>query len=247
MLKRLAWFVFKSPQRRMVGWKTLFTDLRGLAEAALNFLSPGKPQALVVCTGSFNRSRHLLDVLIPSLLRADAGRGWIALSVADCGSTDTAALEDEIRRCWPGTLYFSRNEDAFARARVFNRAVQQSQEPLVMLCDADMEVPEDLQRHIKRYVHAHLAWFPVCRNMLAPAPSKEWKYLSAGTGICAMRRSHFEALGGLNENYTQWGHEDWDFFFRCYRAGIMPLRNRVYGLVHHYHPSLKPEGFKPMF
>ncbi|MFN7300664.1 MAG: glycosyltransferase family 2 protein [Bacteroidota bacterium] len=247
MLKRLAWFVFKSPQRRMVGWKTLFTDLRGLAEAALNFLSPGKPQALVVCTGSFNRSRHLFDVLIPSLLRADAGHGWIALSVADCGSTDTAALEDEIRRCWPGTLYFSRKEETFARASVFNRAVRQTQEPLVMLCDADMEVPADLHLHIKRYVNAHLAWFPVCRNMRAPAPSNEWEYLSAGTGICAVRRSHFEALGGLNENYTQWGHEDWDFFFRCYRAGIMPLRNRVYGLVHHYHPSLKPEGFKPMF
>jgi len=247
MLRRFAWFVLKSPQRRMVGWKTILTDLRGLAETVWNFILPGRPQSLVICTGNFNRSQHLLEVLIPSMVRADGGRGWLALSVCDCGSTDTAELEAEISRRWPGKLYFSHSAEPFARARVFNRSVRQSKEPLVMLCDADMELPCDLHLHIKRYVNKHLAWFPVCRSMLAPLPAADWKYLTAGTGICALRRSHFETLGGLDESYTQWGHEDWDFFFRCYRAGIMPLRNRVYGLVHHYHPSLKPEGFKPMF
>lgn len=247
LLKRLAWFVLKSPQRRMVGWKTLLTDLRGLSETGLACLFPPKQQQLVVCTGNLNRSTHLLEVLIPSLLRASQGTGHIALSVADCGSDDVADLEAEIRRRWKGTLYFSRVQEPFARARAFNRAVKQSLEPHVMLCDADMEVPEDLLHSVQRFVHARCAWFPVCRHMLAAPPATEWKYLSAGTGICVLRREHFETLGGLNEAYTQWGHEDWDFFFRCYRHGIMPLRTRAFGLVHHYHPSLKPSDFRPMF
>ena len=247
MLKPLAWFVFKSPQRRLVGWSTLFTDLRGLAETALAWPFPARKRTLVICTGTLNRSAHLLDMLIPSLLRADNGSGRIALSVADCGSTDATDLEAEIRRRWTGTLYFNRTEEPFTRARSFNRAVKQSKEELVMLCDADMQVPADLLHKAARYVHAHCAWFPVCRMMLAAPPSDEWKYLSAGTGICVLRRLQFERIGGLDETYTRWGHEDWDFFFRCYRCGIMPLRTLEYHLVHHFHPSLKPDDFRPMF
>jgi hypothetical protein len=55
------------------------------------------------------------------------------------------------------------------------------------------------------------------------------------------------ATGVLDEKYSSWGKEDWDLFFRFYKAGIMPLRTRVKGLYHHWHTPSRPADFKKMF
>jgi len=247
-LKRLAWFIFKSPQRTQIGFSTLFTDLRGLLFQLPRIMGLGVCRGkIAVCIGIYNRSEMLLGVLLPSLLKADRDGHKFTLSVADCGSTDMAELEAEIRKLWKGQLVFSNVPEKFTRSRCFNRAVRQSDEERILICDADMELPQNLFDSVGRYTGTYSVWFPVCRFMLGPKPETTWKWMSAGTGICAMYRRQFVRMGGLNEAITDWGGEDWDLFFRCYRYGIMPLRTREKSLVHHYHPSLKPGDFKPIF
>jgi hypothetical protein len=246
-LKRLAWFLLKSPQRRLVGWQTLFTDLRGVLSVSWNRLFRGEAEEIWVCTGLLNRSDHFLNVLLPSLLAARKQGARIALSVADCDSSDHTGLEAAIRERWDGTLVFSSVSETFARSRCFNRAIRQAKGSLYFICDADMSVPPNLGRLLSRYVSTYSAWVPVCRFMLGPKPEDGWKYHSAGTGNLACTKEHLERSGMLNEAITSWGGEDWDLFFRLYRAGIMPLRTRCHHLVHHHHPSLKPADFKPLF
>ncbi|MBU6325492.1 MAG: hypothetical protein KJS92_08385 [Bacteroidetes bacterium] len=248
-LKRLAWFLFKSPQRKLVGWSSLFTDVRGICNLLWNCLGfrHKHTQEIWVCTGLLNRSQHYLDVLLPSLMEARKHGARIALSIADCGSTDNPDLEAAIKAKWDGTLVFSSVQEPFARSRCFNRAIRQARGELLFICDADMSVPASLDKLLQRYVGTYLAWAPVCRKMLGPNPGDGWKYQSEGTGILACNRKHLERSGMLDERITTWGGEDWDLFFRLYRAGIMPLRTRCRNLVHHYHPSLKPADFKPVF
>lgn len=247
LLRRLAWFLLKSPQRKIVGWKTLFTDLRGMCSVALRYLFPAKPPEIWVCTGLLNRSEHYLNVLLPSLIEVRSRGVRIALSVADCGSSDHPNLEQAIRERWNGNLVFSSRPEPFARSRVFNRAIRQAQGESLFICDADMSVPANLQQLVYHYVTRHSVWVPVCRKMLGPHPQDGWKYQSEGTGIVACTKKHLERSGMLDESINNWGGEDWALFFRLYRAGIMPLRTRSYHLVHHFHPSLKPADFKPLF
>lgn len=248
-LKRLAWFLLKSPQRGIVGWRSLLVDLRGLGNLIWNSigLKPGQQQEIWVCTGLLNRSEHYLEVLLPSLMEARKTGARIALSIADCGSNDHPDLETAIKSKWDGTLVFSSVKEPFARSRCFNRAIRQARGELLFICDADMSVPASLDKLLERYVGAYLAWAPVCRKMLGPNPGDNWKYQSEGTGIVGCTKKHLERCGMLDESFTTWGGEDWDLFFRLYRAGIMPLRTRCHDLVHHYHPSLKPADFKPVF
>jgi hypothetical protein len=247
-MKRLAWFLLKSPQRKLVGWRTLFTDLRGVLQVLWNSIRPYRNNDEIwVCTGLLNRSEHYLYVLLPSLMEARKRGARIALSVADCGSTDHPDLGAAIKAMWDGTLVFSSSNEAFARSRCFNRAIRQARGEQLFVCDADMSVPPELAILLQRYVGTYSAWVPVCRKMLGPNPNDGWKYQSEGTGIVACTKKHLERSGMFDESITSWGGEDWDLFFRFYRAGIMPLRTRCQSLVHHYHPSLKPDDFKPVF
>lgn len=247
-MKRLAWFLLKSPQRKLVGWTTLLTDLRGVFQVLWNSIWPYRNNDEIwVCTGLLNRSEHYLHVLLPSLMEARKRGARIALSVADCGSTDHEDLGTAIKAVWDGTLVFSSSKEAFARSRCFNRAIRQARGERLFICDADMSVPPELGKLLQRYVGTYSAWVPVCRKMLGPNPNDGWKYQSEGTGIVACTKKQLERSGMLDESITSWGGEDWDLFFRMYRAGIMPLRTRYHALVHHYHPSLKPHDFKPVF
>lgn len=242
-IKRFAWFIFKSPQRKFCGWLSLITDFRGLC--AVGFNKGNQKQHIWVCVGVKNRSEALLTHLLPSLAQLK-NRERISLSIADLGSTDCDNLEAEIRSIWSGELIYSREEANFSRAFAFNKAIKQKGIGLVMVCDADVSVPQHLIALIDTYVTRRSAWFPVCQWQINPE-AKDWKWFSAGTGIFAADPAHLESTGLLDEKYTEWGKEDWDLFFRFYHAGIMPLRTRVQGLYHHWHSPSEPADFKKMF
>jgi glycosyltransferase involved in cell wall biosynthesis len=244
-LKRLAWFIFKAPQRRMVGWATLLTDIKGLFSVSVQAFRKKEKEVIWVCTGNKNRSKALLENLVSSLAKCKNAER-LALSVADCESTDIADLETEIRKIWKGKLVFSSWDYEFHRSSCFNRALKQAKGNVVFVCDADISVPVNIVDKIDRYVTADTAWFPVCQWQ-KNAGNRKWKWFSAGTGIFASTWEQLLETGLYDETFLEWGKEDWDLFFRFYKAGIMPLRTRTKGLYHHWHPSSKPEDYTNMF
>lgn len=250
-MKRLAWFIFKSPQRKLVGYKTWWVDILGCFERLINQIkSPFAPlKEVTICTGLYNRSENYLSVLLPSLLKIKHPEK-VVLSVFDCGSNDTNDLESEIKKIWKGKLVFNAEQIPFSRSVAFNRAIMQSYSKLIFVCDADVSVPANLVKKCNINTSKHLAWFPVCfwlnegKNECQP---ENGKFFSEGTGLFACQKSQLGVTGMYDENITDWGKEDWDLFFRFYTNKIMPLRTREKTLLHFWHPSQKPVGFKSLF
>lgn len=227
-----------------MGLRSYRTDLAGIFSLLKNAFLPTPDYIIWICTGNFNRSRSLINNLISSA--AALNNSAIGFSIADCNSTDSDDLEAEIRKIWKGPLVFSKNQVVFTRASAFNKAIEQAGGNHLFVCDADISLPVDFVKRYRRYTGKKLAWFPVCQWQLKEN-STDWKWFTAGTGIFGATREQFEAAGRYNEEFKQWGKEDWDLFFRFYRCGIMPLRTRTRGIWHHWHPPSKPAGFKAMF
>jgi glycosyltransferase involved in cell wall biosynthesis len=240
--KQFLWFVFKSPQRHWheLGYSTLFTDFKAWWSVKT---SPSKLQPITICIGIKNRSHNLLNYLITSLNQCEY-QDLIAISIFDCGSNDVPDLKSVIESKWKGQLLYTTEEQAFARTIAFNKAVKQAKTELILVCDADMSVPKDIVKRVNHYVTKHSAWFP---HVWYTNEDGSGRYYTESTGMMASYQSQFLATGGYDESIKQWGYEDWYLFFAFYKHGIGCIRSNEKDFVHHYHPSLKPEGFKPLF
>ncbi len=240
--KQFLWFVFKSPQRRWheLGYSTLFTDIKGWLATRKK---PTTLQPLTICIGIKNRSHNLLNFVIPSLNLAKNNE-LITLSVYDCGSNDVEHLETEIKKVWNGPLIYQRKEGDFARSKAFNTAVKQAPEGLILVCDADMSVPKNIVNLVNQYVSKHSAWFP---HVWYTNADGSGRYYTESTGMMASSRATFLHIGGYDETIISWGYEDWYLFFAYYKHQIACIRSNEREFIHHYHESLKPKGFKPLF
>jgi glycosyltransferase involved in cell wall biosynthesis len=245
ILKRFAWFLLRSPQRSMVGWQTLWTDLEGLISVLLPGFKPKSNNTIWVCVANKNRSEHLLKYLVHSLA-SNPRKDLFGLSVVDCMSSDNPNLESDIKTIWKGPMVFSQKEMDFSRSKAFNMAIDQAPGELAFVCDADISLPENIAQKIYKNTTEKTAWFPVCQWQLA-AENNDWKWFTAGTGIFSAYKKQLQRAGMFNENIQSWGKEDWDLFFRFYKCGIMPFRSRCKGLYHHWHTSNKPENYENMF
>lgn len=245
ILKRFAWFLLRSPQRSMVGWQTLWTDMEGLVSIILQGIKPKTKTTIWVCVANKNRSEYLLKYLVNSLA-GNPQKGLFGLSVVDCMSSDILNLESEIKAIWKGPLVFSQKEMDFSRSKTLNIAINQAPGNLVFVCDADISLPENLAQKIYKNTTERTAWFPVCQWQLAPE-NNDWKWFTAGTGVFSAYKKQLQLCGMFNEDILSWGKEDWDLFFRFYKNGTMPYRSRCIGLYHHWHESNKPEDYENMF
>lgn len=242
MLKSFAWFLLNSPQRKWIGWQTIFTDLKGFFS---RWFYKNNSETIWICVGTYNRSQMLLKHLIPSIT-ASTGVKSFGLSIADCGSTDVLNLEQEIKNIWKGELVFSSINEPFFRANVFNHAIQQAPGNMIFVCDADISLPQNIEFLIRKNVNKNSAWFPICQWQISEE-NKAWKWFTAGTGLFAATKIQLEKTGMYDAEIKTWGKEDWDLFFRFYKAGICPVRSRVNGLYHHWHKSLKPDNYTNLF
>ncbi len=241
-VKYPLWWLFKAPQRSY-GFYTVITDLYALVRT----VSPLKtePVAISICVGLYNRSETFLQYFLPSIAQCENAH-LIELSVFDCGSLDAAQLEKEIRLQFAGKVIFKSQVHPFSRAFAFNKAVRQSSNEMVFLCDADFSIPRNIVALCTKYTRNSTFWFPIVfylyKNKPAAYASKngEWM-LWGGKGLVACRKNAFERVGGLNEAFTQWGGEDEEFWLRCYQHQEIVLRTKCKGLLHHWHPSLNPK------
>jgi hypothetical protein len=250
-LKKIPWYIFKSPQRQL-GNFTLWIEIRGilayLFHSIIFIVFKPKLQPVSICTGIKNRTSNYLNILLESVLKMDKPE-LIELSVYDCGSDDIEALETGIRKKWKGKLLFSKQNIEFSRSFTFNRAVEQSTHPIIFVSDADMSLPKDLVKLCNRFVFFKNVWFPVCfhlnKEIQEGYVKENGKWYPVGKGMFAAKKTDFINIGMYDESFKLWGGEDWDLWFRFYKNRFFPYRNRQKGLYHHYHLSLKPEKFVP--
>jgi hypothetical protein len=244
-LKFPFWFVFKAPQRKL-GRHTLTNDLKGIGIFIFRTVFPKKHLIPVsICTGIYNRSDNYINRLLKSINEADH-KDMIELSIVDCHSADIDSLEKSIRERWSGKIVFSSDNQAFARSRTFNKAVAQSAYPIVFICDADLSVPPDIVQLCNNYVAPGRTWYPIYFFLFNKRPLKVHKdngiweqYGSKGMFACL--KSDFNTIGGLNEQYLTWGHEDTELWERFHREGYTIIRNQQANFVHYWHNTFNPK------
>jgi hypothetical protein len=241
-IRHAAWWLLKAPQRKIVGYSTLLTDIKGVWRF---FASPKPKDILWICVGNLNREQNILEKLLPSMLASEQAP-MLGLSIMDCGSAGFANFEKELREKWPHALVIESKAQVFARAAVFNQAIAQAPGEFIMAMDADMSLPSHIYDLALEQVRVGRAWFPICQWQVDDGQDK-WCWFTEGTGLFAAYKSDFEKAGAYNTDYITWGKEDWDLFFSFYKQGICPVRTKVPGLYHHWHASLKPANFEKWF
>ena len=195
--------------------------------------------------GVHNRSDLFLKHFLPSL-NSIQHADLIELSVFDCQSDDMPNFENEIRKIWKGKLIFKSENIPFTRSSALNKAVRQSKNEILFICDADFSFPNDLIIKCNKFTLGKLVWFPIVFYLYKNKPHVydkshgEWMQWG-GKGIVSCKRKYFDKIGGLDESFKKWGQEDDDFWMKFYKAGNYMIRYRERGLLHHWHPSLNPK------
>lgn len=247
-LKRCAWFLFKSPQRNWIGVKSYWVEFKGLLSIIFLKGYRKKNSKVWICIGLKNRTEIFSNGFLKSI-KFLQDKHYIALSIYGLGGEDEIS-EDIVRKHFQGQFILKKEDnELFSRAYAFNHAVKNALNEgaeWIFCCDADISLPVNFVKEYGRVMRKGVAWFPICQWQIEPY-SAEWKWFSAGTGLAGMHKEDWMKLGGYDESFTSWGKEDWDLFFRCYKKGIFPYRNRIDKLFHHWHKSLKPADFDPMF
>ncbi|MCC6817381.1 MAG: hypothetical protein IT245_00615 [Bacteroidia bacterium] len=241
-IKHFLWFVFKAPQRRWheLGYKTLWTDF---IARMISRHTPKNLQPISICIGIKNRSVNLIDFVLNSLEHCEH-KHLITLSIFDAGSTDLLNLKQSIELNWKGPLIYTKEEIQFTRSITFNKAVKQAKDNLILICDADMSLPYDIVKKVNQYATQKSAWFP---HVWFQNEDGTGRYYTESTGMLACYKSIYLEIGGMDETIKEWGKEDWLLFFEFYKHKIGCIRTNEPHFVHHFHESLKPKDFKPLF
>lgn len=199
-------------------------------------------QPISICTGIYNRSDNYLNQLLPSINKAKHAH-LIELSVFDCGSSDIPDLEKAIREKWSGKLVFNTRPMPFSRSATFNKAVAQSSAPVIFICDADMSVPATIVELCNSFTGKKRVWYPIIYFLFKDKPAVVakgngvWEQYAA-KGMLACLKEDFNAIGGLDETFKEWGAEDNELWERFYKNGFTVITNRQRGLMHHWHTTL---------
>jgi glycosyltransferase involved in cell wall biosynthesis len=239
------WFVFKAPQREL-GLHTLASDLKGVALFIFRSLVPNKQlQPITICTGIYNRSDNYIHRLLESINQAEHPE-LIELSIVDCHSNDIDNLKEAIQQKWKGKLHFNFDNGTFARSRTFNKAVAQATTNIVFICDADLSLPPNIVQLCNNYVAPKQLWYPIYffvynkRPAIANRHNGIWEQYGS-KGMFACLKTDYENIGGLNESYTTWGHEDTELWERFHQARYVIIRNQQPNFMHHWHNTFNPK------
>jgi len=213
---------------------------------------------LSVVIPTYNRLETLRWV-IPSLFASDLEAHRYEVIVADSQSDDgtteylaeMAALHPHLRHV-PGPYS--------GRAAARNAGIAVAQGTLVLFTDADIIAePGLLRRHLQAHAasaargHRRVAVVgmelqvdsietyerlrdePYRRRPLHPSRRRRLDWLYFLTGNASVRREDLVELGGFDEHFTGYGHEDLELGFRLIRQGISILYEP--GAVnYHWHP-----------
>ena len=245
LIKFPLWFLFKAPQRKL-GSYTLWLDLKGIIIYFFQTLNPKRDLAPIsICVGTKNRSKIFIRNFVRSLNNCKHAH-LIELSVFDCNSNDVPDLEALIRKEFGGKLIFKSENLPFTRAIAFNKAVLQSTNDLIFICDADFTIPENIVGMVNKFTNSQQVWFPIVFYLYKNKPefyskkNGEWM-IWGGKGILACQKKDFLKIGMIDETFIGWGGEDEELWQRFHKNRYVVIRNRCKELLHHWHPSENPK------
>jgi glycosyltransferase involved in cell wall biosynthesis len=211
---------------------------------------------LSVVIPTYNRLDSLREVL-PTLLAQTLDARSYEIIVADSRSTDGTAeyVRSLAQSLDPGRVIY-RPGAYSGRAAARNAGVAAATAPIVLFTDSDILASNDLlERHV--YVHetntvsvavvgcelqvASLDDYrtqrdnPETRKPLHPARRARVSWLYFLTGNASARRMDLDAVGGFDESFTGYGHEDLELGYRLEKHGV-ELRYEARAVNYHWHP-----------
>jgi predicted glycosyltransferase involved in capsule biosynthesis len=244
-IKFPLWYILKAPQRSL-GFYTLWLDIKGIIQFIYTNSFPFTDlKPISICVGTKNRSRLFIRNFVRTLNTCDNAH-LIELSVYDCNSTDVPNLEKLIRNEFSGKIVFKSEDCPFSRASSFNKAVLQSTNNLIFICDSDFSIPKNIVSIVNRYTLYNSVWFPIVFYLYKNKPeifsqkNGEWMQWG-GKGLLACHKSDFLKIGMIDETFIEWGGEDEELWLRFYQNQYTIIRSRNKNLLHHWHPSENPK------
>lgn len=162
----------------------------------------------------------------------------ILFLVVDDGSEERYSKEI-LFRCQElgiGYLYSDTSSQPFSLSRARNRGAQKAQSQFIMFQDIDMlpysgfynDIVEEIQvqgieQRINAFMMIGVIYLTKYGTQYYSASSKQHlldrlmvnnsEYIerySTATSIILLHKEHFDAIGGYDENFEKWGHEDID-------------------------------------
>ncbi len=205
---------------------------------------------------TYNRIDTLREVL-PTLLAQTIESRAYEIIVADSESTDGTAefVQGLSQTLEPGRLSY-RPGPYSGRAAARNAGIAMASAPIVLFTDADIFAsPDLLECHLR--VHAAAGPnaavvgcelqvssideycaqrdHPELRRPLHPMGRTRVSWLYFLTGNASVRRADLEAVGGFDESFTGYGHEDLELGYRLEKRGV-ELRYEARAVNYHWHP-----------
>ncbi|MBV8073839.1 MAG: glycosyltransferase family 2 protein [Candidatus Eremiobacteraeota bacterium] len=192
---------------------------------------------LSVVIPTYNRL-DTLRLVIPSLLSQNVSAERYELLVCDSSSSDgTAEYLAGVARDHPNVRHLPGAYSGRAAAR--NAGIARARGALVLFNDSDIIASEDLlgvhvQAHATRrcavvglevQVKSYDDYLaksrdPALREPLHPPTRKALSWLYFLTGNASVAREDLERVGGFDESFTGYGHEDLELGYRLARSGI---------------------------
>jgi GT2 family glycosyltransferase len=187
---------------------------------------------------TYNRLETLRAV-IPALLAQDQPPDSYEVVVADSLSNDgTAEYLAEIVRDAPRVRHVPGRYSGRAMAR--NAGIAASRAPIVLFTDSDIIASPDLlayhlEHHRELQAQAVVGMEvqvdtyddylrkrddPKLREPLHGTVPKRLSWLYFMTGNASVRRADLQRVGGFDEAFTGYGHEDLELGYRLQRAGV---------------------------
>ncbi len=196
-----------------------------------------------------------LQYVIPALLAQDLPAESYEIIVADSLSNDgTAEYLAKIAIEAPRVRHLPGPYSGRASAR--NAGIAAAQAPLVLFTDADIiAAPDLLSRHLARHaqpgtpravvglevqVSSYDDYVQKKRNPakvdeLHPRSRKRLDWLYFLTGNASAPRAQLDRVGGFDEAFTGYGHEDLELGYRLKHAGVA-LEYEPSAVNYHWHP-----------
>jgi GT2 family glycosyltransferase len=188
---------------------------------------------LSVVMPTYNRLEELRRV-IPTLLAQSIDASRYEVIVADSNSSDGTAeylaAEPRVRHL-PGAYS--------GRAAARNAGIAAARGRVVLFNDSDIIAASDLlERHVERHRRARCAVVglevqvrsydeylaksrtPPERDSLHPPTRKRLSWLYFLTGNASVEKSDLDAVGGFDESFTGYGHEDLELGYRLEAHGV---------------------------
>jgi len=197
-----------------------------------------------------------LRYVIPALRAQDLRAEMYEILVADSQSSDgtaeylaEVAREDARVRHIPGPYT--------GRAGARNAGIAAARAPLVLFTDADIIAsPDLLTRHLARHalpggpravvglevqVDSYDDYLrkrdqPQFRNELHPHSRKRLSWLYFLTGNASVPRAELERVGGFDEDFTGYGHEDLELGYRLEHEAKLTIAYEPLAVNYHWHP-----------